>query len=132
MRGDPVTYEFKTSDHPEANGRKAQHGETEYPMTFTSDKDELIIIRMGRFGFETVTNLLTDMLANMPSHDDGSLPLPCAIGDRVCVSIKEPIAIGIVTAIDRANTSFPYEVEWTRADGSKYRTDCGHQLRRAK
>lgn len=73
MRGDPVAYEFKTLDHPEANGRKALPGETEYPMTFTSDKDERIIIRMGRRGFETVTNLLVDMLANMPSHDDGSL-----------------------------------------------------------
>ena len=74
MRGDPVTHEFKTPDHPGANGRKPQPGEVEYPMTFTSDRDERIVIRMGRRGFETVTNLLTDMLANMPSHDDGSLP----------------------------------------------------------
>lgn len=74
MRGKPVTHTFKTPDHPEASGRKAQPGEAEYPMTFTSDMDERIVIRMGRKGFETVTNLLIDMLANMPSHDDGSLP----------------------------------------------------------
>ncbi len=41
-------------------------------MTFTSDHDERIVIRMGQRGFETVTNLLTDMLANMPSYDNMS------------------------------------------------------------
>lgn len=73
MRGDPVTHEFKTPDHPEANGRKAVIGETEYPVTFTSDKDEQIIIRMGQRGFDIFTSLMIDMLANMPNHDDGSL-----------------------------------------------------------
>lgn len=73
MRGEPVTHVFLTPDHPEANGRKPLAGETEYPMTFTSDKDERVVIKMGQRGFEIITNLLTDMLANMPSHDDGSL-----------------------------------------------------------
>lgn len=68
--------EFLTTDHPQANGRKALAGETEYPMTFTTDKGDQIIIRMGQSGFETITNLLTDMLTNAPSHDDGTLDHP--------------------------------------------------------
>lgn len=121
----------RTYDHPEANGRTPLPGETEYPLSFRLDTGEVLTVRMGQRGFDVVSNLLVDMMSNAPSHDDGSLTA-LVVGDRVCIGIKEPIPVGILTAINQANTGFPYEVEWARADGSKYRTDCGHQLRKAK
>jgi hypothetical protein len=66
--------EFKTPDHPEAFGRTAQKGDVEYPVTFPLENGDSVTIRMGESGFQTLTNLLTDMLANRPSHDDGSIP----------------------------------------------------------
>ncbi len=66
---------YKTQDHPEANGRKALAGESEYPLTFTLDSGELLTVRLGQAGFDTVTNLLMDMISRAPSHDDGSLTI---------------------------------------------------------
>lgn len=69
-----MTHEFKTKDHPEANGRKAKAGEQEYVATFPLEDGSFLRVRMGQEGFNNTTNLLTDMLTNAPSHDDGSIP----------------------------------------------------------
>lgn len=64
----------RTHDHPEAGGRQPLPGEVEYPLTFTLDTGETLTVRMGQRGFDTVTDLLVDMLSNASPHDDdGSL-----------------------------------------------------------
>ena len=62
-----------TSDHPAARGRKPQPGESEYQLSFTLEDGSIMTVAMGKRGFDTVTDLLMDMLIEAPSHDDGSL-----------------------------------------------------------
>ena len=65
-----------TIDHPEANGRKPLAGEVEYPMRFPLDDGRELVLKVGQAGFDTLTNLLFDMLSEAPSHNDGSTNLP--------------------------------------------------------
>lgn len=67
---------LRTTDHPEANGRKPQPGEVEYPLRFPLDDGRELVLRIGQKGFETMTDLLVDMLSNAPSHNDGSTNVP--------------------------------------------------------
>jgi hypothetical protein len=64
---------YTTYDHPEANGRSPVPGEQEYQIKHTLEDGTLLTLRMGRLGWETLTNLMIDMLSEAPSHDDGSL-----------------------------------------------------------
>lgn len=64
---------FKTRDHPEANGRKPQNGETEYIMKFMLEDGRILGVRMGQAGFEIQSQLLLDMLSERPSYSDGSM-----------------------------------------------------------
>lgn len=62
--------EVRTYDHPEANGRKPQVGETEYELVFTLEDQSILVVKIGQHGFDTVTNLLMDMLSRAPSNID--------------------------------------------------------------
>lgn len=65
---------YKTKDHPEANGRKPQVGDQAYDLVFTLENGDFLRIKMGKEGFDNVTNLLMDMLTEAPPHNDGSVP----------------------------------------------------------
>lgn len=67
---------FRTVDHPEANGRKPLPGEAEYPMRFPLDDGRELVLSLGEAGFQTLTDLLMDMLSVRPNHNDGSTNLP--------------------------------------------------------
>jgi hypothetical protein len=64
--------ELLTEDHPKANGRAAQRGDVEYAIRFPLEDGRELIVRMGRHGFDAVTQLLMDMLAGAPSYNDGT------------------------------------------------------------
>lgn len=55
---------LKTIDHPEANGRKPLAGEHEYPLRFPLEDGRELVLSIGEKGFQTLTNLLMDMLSN--------------------------------------------------------------------
>jgi hypothetical protein len=67
---------FRTVDHPEANGRKSKQGEAQYPMRFPLEDGRELVLTLGEAGFQTLTDLLMDMLSHAPSHNDGSTNLP--------------------------------------------------------
>jgi hypothetical protein len=64
--------ELLTEDHPTANGRTPQAGDKEYALRFPLEDGRELVIRMGGQGFETLTQLLMDMLAGVPSYNDGT------------------------------------------------------------
>lgn len=66
---------LKSDDHPEANGITPLAGETEYGLRFPLDDGRELVLRIGEKGFQSLTNLLMDMLSNAPSHNDGSTNL---------------------------------------------------------
>lgn len=68
-----MAIEIRTLDHPEANGRKPQPGETEYAFTFRAENNEIVILRMGSQAWEIHSQHVLDMLAETPSYNDGSL-----------------------------------------------------------
>lgn len=63
---------FRTIDHPEANGRKAKIGDQAYQLRFPLEDGRELVLSYGEPGFQTLTQLLMDMLANAPCHSDGS------------------------------------------------------------
>lgn len=68
-----TTVEFKTTDHPEANGAKAQFGDVAYSMRFPLEDGRILIVHYGQKGFENLTQMFLDMLAGTPSYTDGSI-----------------------------------------------------------
>ena len=82
MSQEPTTHweneelSFKTYDHPEANGRKAVIGEQEHTLKFPLDDKRMLTIRMGRIGFESLTDMLMKMLADAPSENDDNPAAP--------------------------------------------------------
>jgi hypothetical protein len=64
---------LRTEDHPEANGRKPIANEVEYKISMTLENGELLVVKMGQRCFDTISQLLLDMLTHAPSYDDGSL-----------------------------------------------------------
>ncbi len=64
---------LRTKCHPEANGRKPRPPDQAYMVHFPLENGETLTVEMGQDGFDTLTNLLMDMLTNAPEHDDGSL-----------------------------------------------------------
>ncbi len=67
---------LRTEDHPEANGRKPRVGEQAYGLRFPLEDGRELVLSVGQSGFDTLTNLLFDMLSEAPSHNDGSTNLP--------------------------------------------------------
>lgn len=66
--------EFRTKDHPEANGRTPQSGDQENRLVFPLEDGRFLSVRMGREGFERVSQFILDILADTPSYGDGSVP----------------------------------------------------------
>lgn len=62
-----MTHEFKTPDHPEANGRQPQSGESAYPLTFPLENGDTLIVAMGTEGFRHLSNVVLAMLTDAPS-----------------------------------------------------------------
>lgn len=69
----PEELTFRTPDHPAANGRTPTAGEVCYPLSFTTENGTLVRIELGQAGFDSVTQILLDLLTNAPPYDDGSL-----------------------------------------------------------
>ena len=65
---------YRTEDHPQANGRKPQVGDTEYVIRFTLECGEVLCIKLGKEAWECHTQMVMDMLTETPSYSDGSLP----------------------------------------------------------
>jgi hypothetical protein len=63
---------LKTEDHPEALGRKPIEGESQYVLRFPLEDGRELVLSVGEKGFQTLTNLLIDMLSEAPSHGDGT------------------------------------------------------------
>jgi hypothetical protein len=64
---------LRTRCHPEANGRKPIAGETQWAMIFPLESGEILQIKMGKEGFETIGQFILDSMADTPSYGDGSL-----------------------------------------------------------
>lgn len=65
--------DFITYDHPNANGRTPEKGELEYGLKFTLEDGSVLNVKMGEEGWNSLTDMMMDMLADTPSYDDGSL-----------------------------------------------------------
>jgi hypothetical protein len=65
-----------TQDHPKANGRVPPAGEALYELRFPLDDGRELVLGLGQLGFDTMTQVLFDFLANAPSYNDGSTNLP--------------------------------------------------------
>ena len=64
--------EILTEDHPTANGRKPETGEQEYCLRFPTEDGKELVVRMGQKGFDSLTQMIFDMLTEAPSYNDGS------------------------------------------------------------
>lgn len=64
---------FRCADHPEANGRTPKHGEQSYELVFPLETGQVLQIKFGQKGFDTVSQIMLDMMAETPSYGDGSL-----------------------------------------------------------
>lgn len=65
---------FRTKDHPEANGRQPQSGDQEYCLVFPIEDGRFLSVKMGREGFEHISQFILDAMANTPSYGDDSVP----------------------------------------------------------
>ena len=65
--------QFRTRCHPEANGRKPRAGETQWALILPLESGEILQIKMGKEGFETISQFFLDMMAETASYGDGSL-----------------------------------------------------------
>lgn len=63
---------FRTEDHPEANGRKPVAGDKGYTMRFPLEDGRELVVETGQKGFDNLSQIMLDMLANTPSYNDGS------------------------------------------------------------
>lgn len=63
---------LKTEDHPESFGRKAAIDDIEYTLRFPLEDGRELVLKIGNTGFQTLTNMLVDMLANTPSYGDNT------------------------------------------------------------
>lgn len=63
---------FGTEDHPQANGRTPAASDVAYTLRFPLEDGRELVVEFGQLGFDVLTNHLIDMLANAPSHSDGS------------------------------------------------------------
>lgn len=57
---------LRTPDHPEANGRRARPGEREYEMSFPLEDGRVLILKYGQKGFDSISQVILDMLAESP------------------------------------------------------------------
>ena len=65
--------EIKTYDHPEANGRKPQPGESEWNFSFRSETGETVTVKMGPSAWENHSQHVLDMLTEAPGYNEGTL-----------------------------------------------------------
>lgn len=63
---------FRTEDHPMANGRKPQIGDKCYTMRFPIEDGRELVVETGQGGFDSLSQMMLDMLAGTPSYSDGS------------------------------------------------------------
>jgi hypothetical protein len=59
-------YQFKTSDHPEANGREAQAGEISFHLNFNCEEFCRLTVKCGRQGMIDHAAMVLLMLENCP------------------------------------------------------------------
>ena len=50
--------EYRTKDHPQANGRKAQPGEQQWIIRFPIEDGTELVVRMGKQGRDTFYGML--------------------------------------------------------------------------
>ena len=100
---------FKTYDHPEANGRKAQFGEQECTLTFPLDDKRTLTLRIGKLGFEALTENLMKMLADAPSCDDDAPQAPKIFADlQAKLTAAEGTVAQLRTRLDTAREALEY------------------------
>lgn len=63
---------FRTEDHPEANGRRPQPGQSFYTLRFPLEDGRELVVHIGQRGFDTLGQMVIDSLADTPSYSDGS------------------------------------------------------------
>lgn len=67
--------EIKSSDHPEANGRKARYGDTEYELSFPGEDGQPVLIKLGENSFNNISQIVFEMCIDSPkSPEDPSDP----------------------------------------------------------
>lgn len=67
-----MIHTFVTHDHPEANGRKPIEGEQGFSLKFPLENGDLLIVKMGKVGWDTVGQFILDEAIDRPSYSDGS------------------------------------------------------------
>jgi hypothetical protein len=50
--------EFRTKDHPQANGKKAQYGDVEYRLTFPLEDGTDLFVVCGKEGMRNLRNVV--------------------------------------------------------------------------
>lgn len=63
----------RTPDHPEAFGRTAESGESSYTLIMPLEDGRVLEIHYGQDGYERLTQMFLDMMAEAPSYSDGSV-----------------------------------------------------------
>lgn len=66
---------YKTKDHPEANGREPQSGDSAFRLSFPLENGDQLFVHMGRAGFEQIAQFILDEMADTPSYGDGSVDM---------------------------------------------------------
>jgi len=65
---------FRTQDHPEANGRLPEAGEHAYTFHFNLEDGRRVKLEIGEKGFQSLSQVIMDMLTDAPSYDSTQLP----------------------------------------------------------
>lgn len=61
---------YRTKDHPEANGRKAQIGEQQWVLTFPIDDGRTLRVLVGKAGHAALRGMLIQEMVD-DEHDTG-------------------------------------------------------------
>lgn len=78
--------EFKTKDHPEANGKKPIIGQQEWTLSFPLEDGERLIVKIGRRGRDA----LLSMLQREDRDDEEGVPSTSSI-----VGVKEALKFAL-------------------------------------
>lgn len=65
-----MIHEFRTKDHPEANGRTPKKGEQEFSLKFPLENGDVLVVKMGKEGWDTVGQFILDEAIDRPSYSD--------------------------------------------------------------
>jgi len=74
QREEIAQYRFRTQDHPEANGRAPLLNEHAYTFHFNAEDGSKISLEVGEKGFQSLSQVIMDMLTSAPSYDISSGP----------------------------------------------------------